>query len=365
MNPYLVAITTACTLVTLNYIALKIRTRVEAYESIAVPIMTGIASIVMLLLPLPGGFMLDFAFAPIVMAGLRYGLLVSLLSTIAPAVYIILFHPDNIMLCLAQGLFIPAVVSALFHRSDYRSGYPILSMRDGLLISAILTAVRLGLGYAVSPPESIPDWLWTNAAMLVTGAGALTVLIAMFNDDSHTWLVQRQLEMQANQDGLTRLPNLRSFLEIAQSTLLKQPIAILMIDIDNFKQFNDRNGHLMGDQLLREIGQLLRNLIRDQDYVARYGGEEFIVMCLTTDIRQLRQIANRLCSTVATHHFEGDIQPDTAAISISIGISTCERTDDHLQQVIAEADEALYESKRTGKNKYTFFDKDNRLTATP
>jgi diguanylate cyclase len=128
----------------------------------------------------------------------------------------------------------------------------------------------------------------------------------------------------------------------------------LMIDLDNFKQYNDQFGHLEGDQLLREISSVLRHHIHEQDYLARYGGEEFILLSSEIDPLRLSKYAEQLCSIVADTFHQKNLT-DSAPITISIGISTAEEPQAELKRIISEADHALYESKHRGKNRSTLF----------
>jgi diguanylate cyclase len=356
MNEYLIPVTNSCTLVTLSYIALKLQNRVtgRANEMVLVPLFTGLASILMMLLPIPTDPLeQDLRFIPIIMAGLRLGLPVALLSVIPPAAFGLWLNQPYMLYEMLHGLLFPALISSLVHHKEYRTGFDPIRLTDGLLIAFLLFSVKAAAGYFIIPaPWS--DYLLMNVYMLAITLLCLLVLIAMHNDENKNWLLQRQLELEANQDRLTGLPNIRSFLDIADNTLKKRRISILMIDIDNFKNFNDTLGHLQGDHLLREVGQLLRTTIGEKDYIARYGGEEFIVMCDTVDRNLLSFLAHKLCNTVAAHPFAGrEVQPGKA-ISISIGISSAIRTEDDLYRLMAEADQALYDSKRSGKNRYTF-----------
>ncbi|WJH32211.1 GGDEF domain-containing protein [Paenibacillus sp. CC-CFT747] len=182
------------------------------------------------------------------------------------------------------------------------------------------------------------------------------LLIAMLNEESSAWFDQRKLELMASQDRLTRLPNLRSFMRIAENTLKEQPIAILMLDIDDFKNYNDRLGHLQGDQLLQEAGAVLRSAAGEKDYVARYGGEEFIVMSSGCDDISMAVLAGKLCRTVSDYPFpKREVQPD-GRITISVGAAAAKQPKEDLRRLIAQADEALYYSKHTGKSKYTIYE---------
>ncbi|KIL42432.1 hypothetical protein SD70_00460 [Gordoniibacillus kamchatkensis] len=366
MQDWFLPISNVCTLVTLNYIAIKLRTKVaiEPYEIFAVPLLTGLACIVMMLQPLPPALgIVDLRFAPLVMAGLSSGLPIALLSLLLPAAYSY-FAGGQPMMNLLQDMIAPAVLSSLFHNRDYRSGIVPIRLSDGLKTIALFFIVHVLAGFYMKQQRVDADMLMSRLYMLALCVVAIVVLIRMYNDESKTWLLQRRLELQANQDGLTRLANLRSFIKLAEDTLARRRIAIFMIDIDNFKQYNDRFGHLAGDDLLREVGRLLRNAIGAQDYVARYGGEEFILMSHHTDLATLDSYASLLCDTVASQAYS-ELQQVNAdgydadansiqSITISIGISVAARPGDSLQRLIDEADQALYASKRGGKNRYTF-----------
>lgn len=358
MNEYLIPVTTSCTLITLSYIALKLRNRItgRVNEMVLVPLFTGLASVLMMMLPISSDpIVSDLRFIPIIMAGLRLGLPVALLSIVPPALYALWLQHPYMLSETVHGLLLPALISSLMHRKEYRSGFEPLRTIDGFKIVALLGFIKVAAGFFILPVPW-PDYLQANAYMAAVTLICLLVLIAIHNDENKTWLLQRQLELEANQDRLTGLPNIRSFIEIAGNMLKRRRISILMIDIDNFKNFNDTLGHLQGDQLLREAGHLLRTTIGEKDYIARYGGEEFIVLCDSVDRKLLTFLANRLCNAVAAHPFAGrEIQPGQT-ISISIGITIAQMPDDDLYRLIAEADEALYDSKRSGKNRYTFYE---------
>lgn len=361
MHEYLIPITNSCTLVTLSYAALKLRNRVAggANEWVLVPLFTGLASILMMLLPIPveSIFALDFRHIPIMMAGLCFGLPMALLSVIAPAAFSVWQAHPYLLYDMLQSLILPALISSFVHQRNYRSGFERIRPAAALQMAFSLFLAKVAIGYAATTAPW-PDYALMNGCMFAITMLCLLALIAMHNDEHKSWLLQRQLELEANQDRLTGLPNVRGFLEIADSALKKRRISILMIDIDNFKNYNDTLGHLQGDRLLREAGALLRTIIGEKDYIARYGGEEFIVMCDTIDRNMLSVLAHRLCDAVAAYPFAGrEVQPGKA-ISVSIGITSATSAEDDLYRLIAQADYALYDSKRAGKNRYTFYEQD-------
>ncbi|MFC0212736.1 GGDEF domain-containing protein [Paenibacillus chartarius] len=364
MQEWMLPISNVCMLVTLNYIAIKLRSKwfLESYEIVAVPVLTGLASIILMLLPLPSAFgIIDLRFAPIVMAGLCFGMPICVLSMLLPAAFSFWTNESDFFLHLCQNLLAPSLISALFHNRDYRTGFQSIRLSDGFRTLLLFFIAHVLIGYAFHPVQPTVAGLMPELYMLILCSAAIVILIKMYNDDNKAWLLQRQLELQANQDGLTRLANLRSFMRLAEDTISRRRIAIFMIDIDNFKRYNDRFGHLAGDELLREVGQVLRHTIAEEDYVARYGGEEFILLSHYTDPETLSAYAGKLCQAVCEQvRSEYDRVPDNAAaadkpgITISVGISVAARPGAVLGQLIAEADEALYASKKSGKNRFTF-----------
>lgn len=356
MNELLIPITNACTLITLNYVALKIRNKVfiESNELFVIPVLTGIAAIIMMMIqPFPSNFALDLRFVPIIMAGLRFGLPIALLSTILPSIYYIGLNESAAVFELSLSLILPAIISSIYHRKEYNSGHTAIRMIDGIKICSAFFIARLAASYFFVPLQG-SDWIVSNIVLFLISCAAVIALIAMFNDENKIWLMQRELELQANQDGLTKLPNLRSFMKTCTNTLQTRRISILMIDIDHFKIYNDRLGHLQGDQLLREIGRILRHSIGEKDYLARYGGEEFIIMCHSYNMTKLRKLGQNLCNIIANYPFEGrEVQPNKQ-ISISVGIAVALKVNDDIKRLISEADDALYVSKHAGRNQYSF-----------
>ncbi|OXM87658.1 GGDEF domain-containing protein [Paenibacillus rigui] len=353
---YLIPFTNACILIALSYVALKLKNRLfmERYETIIASLLTGFASILLMIPPLPDERLAAcFCFAPIIMAGLRFGWKVALPSTILPALYVLEIQEPLTLtyVQIIQSIILPAVVSSLFFRKDPHQYCKMIPYADGIKISAVLVSVRMLLSLFLEQETSV-DWFISNAFLLLLTVAAVWVLIMMYNDDNRSLILQRRLELQANQDGLTGLPNLRSFMNMARNTARFHPVTIMMIDIDNFKKYNDTYGHLQGDKLLREVGQVLGAAIHEQDYLARYGGEEFILMSHTTDPEQLSDYAQRLCDAIASHTVYGT---DLSTTTISIGVSISRNQHDELLRIISEADEALYTSKALGKNRFTFY----------
>ena len=170
----------------------------------------------------------------------------------------------------------------------------------------------------------------------------------------HAELERRNLLLAeiASCDGLTGLKNHRFFRESleAQFSLARwrgAPLSVVMLDVDQFKPFNDSFGHPAGDQVLREVAVLLRSCVRDHDVVARYGGEEFAVLLPSTDIEASRSLGERLRSSIERHSW--NLRP----ITISLGISTTHPRVSRASALIEQADRSLYQSKAEGRNRLT------------
>lgn len=160
----------------------------------------------------------------------------------------------------------------------------------------------------------------------------------------------------AERDGLTGVHNKRYFEsrlahEIHQAEARNVPVGLLMLDLDNFKNYNDRNGHLEGDALLRELGLILRNSIRQEDVVARYGGEEFVLLYPRAGRETAGRIAENLRRAVEAHAFRhGDGQP-LGRVTISGGVATFPEDARSALELQRSADRALYEAKAAGRNR--------------
>jgi diguanylate cyclase (GGDEF)-like protein len=127
-------------------------------------------------------------------------------------------------------------------------------------------------------------------------------------------------------------------------------VAFLMIDIDNFKNYNDTNGHPAGDTLLRTMADTLRECVRDTDVVYRFGGEEFAVLLRNANDLEAQAVATRIRSAVAAHSFPGGDSQPGGQVTVSVGLSRHEDGDD-AAGLVSEADEALYSAKRAGRNR--------------
>jgi len=157
-------------------------------------------------------------------------------------------------------------------------------------------------------------------------------------------------------DDLTGIYNHRFFiqqltLEVERQRRYPTELSLLMIDIDYFKHYNDRNGHLAGDEVLRGIAHLLHQGVRQSDIVARYGGEEFAAILINAGREKAREIAERIRRIVAETSFPNERQQPNQNLTVSIGIATFSPAVSTVTDLIREADHALYRAKRKGRNR--------------
>jgi two-component system cell cycle response regulator len=179
--------------------------------------------------------------------------------------------------------------------------------------------------------------------------------------DQLTFEYERALH-SAITDNLTSLYNQGYFkqflkLEIERSVRQRHPLALLLFDIDDFKLYNDTLGHLAGDQVLRELGQIIHNTIRQIDMAARYGGEEFVIVLPYTDSKGAVVVAERLKEAVEGHTFSYKPELPSRSLTISTGVAGFQQgTPVSVDHLIEQADRALYKAKRAGKNRVCAFD---------
>lgn len=165
-----------------------------------------------------------------------------------------------------------------------------------------------------------------------------------------------QFQLMSITDPLTGLHN-RRYLEARLSEELNRskrydtPMSFMMIDIDDFKYYNDRNGHQAGDRALEITAQCLRSTLRKADVAARYGGEEFSILLPQATLHEAGMIADRLRRTIINTRFpNGDKQP-LGSVTLSIGLSSLSPSLDSVEAIIRAADRALYHAKSHGKNR--------------
>ncbi len=205
---------------------------------------------------------------------------------------------------------------------------------DGAMIGAIVLSRRTG-------------GAWPDSARRMLAAAADEASAALARAASH-----RDAETRASTDALTGLPNRRYFDEfcglLARRRRAGDAVGVLMIDIDRFKVLNDTYGHATGDEVLRAVGGAIAGAVRGDDVPARYGGEEFAVLLRNPTPEMAVEIGERVREAVAALDLGRYRVP---GVTVSVGVAVGGRPDRPVDELIADADRALYEAKRKGRDR--------------
>ncbi len=167
--------------------------------------------------------------------------------------------------------------------------------------------------------------------------------------------MNQTLSSMALTDALTGMRNARYFHERlreehARAVRLGEPLALIVGDLDHFKRVNDRYGHVTGDKLLAAVGRVIHRMVRAGDSACRIGGEEFAVLCPSTDLMEAMQIAERIRAAVAAEAVA--LAEGSLSITMSLGVARL-RPDQDPGAFFTTADGAMYQSKRSGRNRVT------------
>jgi diguanylate cyclase len=167
----------------------------------------------------------------------------------------------------------------------------------------------------------------------------------------------QQVTVEAQRDFLTGVFNRKSFEKLIDEQMMianehKNDLSLLMIDVDHFKIFNDKFGHLLGDEVLKIVARALTDTLKGRDVVARFGGEEFVVFLPDTPIEGAMRVAEMIRSTISRKELKRRDTGETyGTITVSIGASLFRHGQDTLPTLIKRADDALYSAKNSGRNK--------------
>jgi len=194
---------------------------------------------------------------------------------------------------------------------------------------------------------------WTGKG-LTNAQGELIEFVGIARDVTDRLDLIDKLSQQANHDDLTGLANRRflmkqAHLELARAKRYQYPLSLFMLDIDHFKAVNDQYGHLSGDNVLKQLSQVMQYILREHDLVGRIGGEEFAVLLPETDLEAALAIAERLRLAVQEYSFR--LLHDTPiALTVSIGIASSTEVAQNFEKLWHESDMRLYQAKTLGRN---------------
>lgn len=235
---------------------------------------------------------------------------------------------------------------------------------------AILCALAVAGTYAFSLSLTLPDALQFTLAGHVFSMFFLATLIVVLNELQNqarrrafdvsfdVALSASRGAMLSNLDEVTGGHNRRHLmnmleLEMARQKRFDQPLGVIMFDLDNFKRVNDTNGHIAGDQVLRQVFAATSEILREIDTLARYGGDEFVIVLPGADAESVGQTANRVREHVIESLFKHFSHNSLESqVTLSLGAVSVDSDDDSsIEEVIARADNRLYQAKRAGKDR--------------
>jgi diguanylate cyclase (GGDEF)-like protein len=255
-----------------------------------------------------------------------------------------------------------------------REHWPV-ALGAALAVAVVLVFGILGVGessgFWTASPLGVRLGVWGSAVTIL--AASFAAQLALHGRDSlqrERRLVQTaaalreataQLERLATTDALTSILNRRAFfdrygVEFRRSLRYGRPLAVIMLDLDDFKVLNDRWGHPFGDYVLAEMARVITSNVRESDVTARYGGEEFVLLLPETTRDAAVVVAEKLRAAVAAHEFRTNGMPPRQSpaehITISAGVTglpSAAPVDS--DELVSRADRALYQAKRAGKNR--------------
>ena len=322
--------------------------------------MFGLGAALVMLNPLRSdqGIALDTSILFVGFAGMLAGW-VGAAAALIIAVSMRIALAGGVMLAGSAVLIISALIGVMWNRYQYR-----ITLRPPWRWAAFGGVLSLSLVGALLLPEPMR---WSTLSqigpvlVLVNVTGALLVGY-MQSNASRVAAGRRRIFDESRTDELTGLLNRRGLGMDYTATLSSKPrtgVALLVLDLDNFKAINDTYGHAAGDHLLEKTTDRIGDLIRNDDIVARMGGDEFVVVFMGTTRAQAEESAERLRQTIAETPIPGSrAAPGEAHISVtvSIGAAFTRKPPEQLKDLISHADRLLYVAKERGRNCVVFED---------
>ncbi|MEE9375118.1 MAG: GGDEF domain-containing protein [Rhizobiaceae bacterium] len=271
---------------------------------------------------------------------------------------IALFVYDNVLMTMAitgsiSGLQM-GIIAYRLHKGAIKDSINSTTVAV-VALAGILVPIRLANGLAsadtsltLSNYQSSVEWISLHLLVIVLSTmGALSFILFTLNQ------AMMAVQKLADTDELTGL-NRRNRFEAEARRLFQQvkrtplPLSLIVMDIDNFKSVNDKHGHLVGDQILKTTGALLKKSNRETDIIGRIGGEEFAILLWNADINGARLVAETIRSTLENHDFSALLGDDNC--TASFGVAQLEQGEKY-EQLFTLADSALYRAKNNGRNR--------------
>jgi diguanylate cyclase (GGDEF)-like protein/PAS domain S-box-containing protein len=213
-------------------------------------------------------------------------------------------------------------------------------------------------GTILTRRDGVQRYIGFSAAVIRSQAGNQQGAVLIINDISEVRAEEQEIARNANHDSLTGLPNRSSFLkaitdQIEQAKQFDRAHCLCFVDLDRFKQVNDTGGHAAGDEVLKEVARIIRNICMSDHMAARLGGDEFAVLMPNCDSPQAEWTANRIIRAIKNTEFRWSNR--TYRVGASIGVTTINRDSPELSEILHQADMACYAAKERGRNRVSIY----------
>jgi len=220
--------------------------------------------------------------------------------------------------------------------------------------------------YRIQRPDGSWRWIHDRAYPICDDQGNLLRMVGVTQDITQHHHQQEALYQAAHYDRLTGLPNRSLFYErlgqqCHEATAAGHPFALLYIDLDRFKNINDSLGHSAGDDLLRQVAQRLQEVLERRGFIARLGGDEFaVLLARQSDYEAHEKVARDLINVLAHPYL---IQDETSFVTVSIGIAIFPEDGNDPENLLKNADMAMYSAKSRGRNTFEYFHQDRAISS--
>jgi diguanylate cyclase (GGDEF)-like protein len=271
-------------------------------------------------------------------------------------------------LAIETGVMIAFITWVLWHTGKLESPllnlYLLVIVTSALTLGKVITLLEFGLitscylymGYAALSMKMFSFAAFTHIMIKFSPFLLAAYVTTILSDDIRH--KHQSIKRLAETDAMTELLNMRAFNSVLQREFQKSEryageFSVMMIDLDNLKQVNDRFGHETGNQLIKSTAHTIQDCLRSADAVARYGGDEFIALLSDTDGTHTSVAAERI--RMAIYDKSPEIFGDQFKSTVSIGIASYPNDAFNIENLLENADKALYKSKRNGRNRVTVY----------
>lgn len=299
-------------------------------------------------IPLSPTIIMDFRHVAVLLSALYGGGVAAFVSVVIICFSRAVFF--GVSTSLFVSVFLMIIIGAF---AAYISRLRISELKKWLYMYVFsLILLTLGFLYLLGMSDVFIDSMFKYWVISIVG-GALIFYCANFIIQSNRMF--NEMKKESTTDYLTGLSNVRYFSyklydSIHKAKEYREKLSFLMLDIDYFKKVNDTFGHAAGDEVLRKLSALITSCVRSFDIVSRIGGEEFSVLLLSCDHAQALEIAEKIRTTVESSTIRL-VSGKQITITISVGAATYLETTESPEQLVTQADQALYQAKHTGRNK--------------